>query len=79
MNNGKVRPVDEALQNNFQFFPEESTNTSPRKNSLSASPANKDASKKASAAEVTASAFEPKVQATANPEQMTKKQLKKLK
>ena len=39
MNSGKVRPVDEALQNNFQFFPEESFNTSPRKNSMNASPA----------------------------------------
>ena len=33
MNSGKLKPLDEALQNKFDFFPEESI-PSPRKNSF---------------------------------------------
>lgn len=70
MNTGKVKPDDEAIQNSFQFFPEETL--SPRKNSLN-SPSVNTQEKPKQAAEV--SNFEQ----SANPENLTKKQLKKLK
>ena len=73
MNSGKLRPVDEAIQNNFQFFPEESI-PSPRRNSLSSSPATN--AKKEEAKKTQVSEFEKPVVDT---EKMTKKQLKKLK
>ena len=71
MNSGKLRPIDEALQNIFQFFPEETR--SPLRTSRS-SPLH--------ALEEENAKVEPKVsdfEKAANPEQMTKKQLKKLK
>ena len=73
MNAGKIRPIDDAVQNSFQFFPEESI-PSPRKGSMSSPSPSKKAVKE-QAPKV--SDFEPK--AAGNPEQLTKKQLKKQK
>ena len=72
MNGGKIRPIDEAIQNTFQFFPEESM-PSPRRASMS-SPSKKAGQEPAAKV----SDFEPKP-AAKNPEQLTKKLLKKMK
>lgn len=77
LNSGKMRPQDEAIQNSFQFFPEESI-PSPRKNSFSVEAGQKQA---AQAAAQVSDFADSKAQAlgAANPENLTKKQLKKLK
>ena len=74
MNQGNLKPVDEAVQNSFQFFPEE-TVASPRRSSQSESPQTvaSETQKKQQTAQV--SSFEQ----TGNTENLTKKQLKKLK
>ena len=75
MNNGKVRPNDQAIQNSFQFFPEESI-PSPRRNSCNFVNGSLEA---AIAGENTA-AFQSDQKAAQNgTENLTKKQLKKLK
>ena len=77
MNSGKIRPDDEAIQNSFQFFPEESI-PSPRRNSLSSSPsvAQGQPIEEAKAPIQPVSEFEPRVVSAptnTNAEQMTKK------
>ena len=73
MNSGKLKPIDEALQNKFQSFPEEIR--SPLRNrtsSISKAPKEEVASSEAKASDVDKAL-------TTHPEQMTKKKLKKLK
>ena len=71
MNTGRIKPIDDSVQSNFQFFPEESI-SSPRKNSLDNSGSSP--SKAAKAPEANVSAFEQKeAAAQPNPENMTKK------
>ncbi len=72
MNTGRIKPVDDSVQSNFQFFPEESISSPLRKNSLDNSGSSPKKAAKAPEANVTA--FEQKsAAAQPNPENMTKK------
>lgn len=66
-----MKPEDEAIQNSFQYFPEETV--SPRRDSINSNSSPSKTEPKQATTQV--SDFEQ----AANPENLTKKQLKKLK
>ena len=61
MNSGRLKPTDESVQTDFNFFPEESI-ARPRGNSMNASPSQSPAKTKPET-EATVSSFESKAAA----------------